>query len=492
MQMKKIFALTAISALLFGGCTDITDDPSDVAAYEGNQVVVYAPEGTAIAAEGGTYAVKVVTAIPLEVSIPRVASWLSSSIDENAGTEMVSFKEGEEVVEKEVPYSIVTFTATANDNLARYASVAILDARNHFSLYRLDVHQDGAIVDVPKKVFKVAPTEISVEADVTSATVEVTSEVAWTAVSDNPAITLAPSSGDGNATVTLSFPANTVDSKVTATITFSTTSSEVNAKSHEVSFEQAAKKQDKPAAVPAPGVLAEWHFKGDYKTTLNLHFNEAVADESADVSGNGGLYVEPNISGKGRLECYNGIADKSTVADKAHKRCKRTIGDYGEPVWYGTWKGDYILWTAEADAPLAATTKLRLFFTVRPNNAQVMKYWLVEYLDGETWKPAGETTAKDDFTYNLELYHGKDHINATIDPSYEYEQINTRIDRTVTLSSDTPKAQFRISCVATIGANGSPVTQLAGSYVLRFAGETTNANTPYYAETEHPRIEVVE
>lgn len=490
--MKKIFALIACSGLLFGGCEAIVDDPTDVEAYEGNQVLVYAPEGTPIPAKGGTYSVKVVTAIPLEISIPKVASWLSSSIEENAGTEIVSFKEGDEVVEKEVPYSIVNFTATANDNLARYASVAILDATNHYSLYRLDVHQEGAVVDVPKKVFKVAPSEISVNADATSATIEVTSEVAWTAVSDNPAITLAPASGDGNATVTLTFAANTAESKVTAKITISTTSDDVTVKSFDVSFEQAAAAAVKPAVKPAPGVLAEWHFKQDYVTTLNVHFNEAVADATADVSGNGDLYVEPNVSGTGRLELYNGIADKSTVADKAHKRCKRTIGDYGEPVWYGTWKGDYILWTAEAEAPLAATTKLRLFFTVRPNNAQVMKYWLVEYLDGETWKPAGETTTKDDFTYNLELYHGKTHINATIDPSYEYEQINTRIDRTVTLSSDTPKAQFRITCVATTGADGNPVTQLAASYVLRFAGETTNAKTPYYAETEHPRIEVVE
>ena len=491
--MKKIFALIACSGLLFGGCEAIVDDPTDVEAYEGNQVLVYAPEGTPIPATGGTYSVKVVTAIPLEISIPKVASWLSSSIEENAGTEMVSFKEGDEVVEKEVPYSIVNFTATANDNLARYASVAILDATNHYSLYRLDVHQEGAVVDVPKKVFKVAPSEISVDADATSATIEVTSEVAWTAVSNNPAVVPSPASGSGDGTVTLNFAANTVADPVNATITIATTDPDVVVDSYEVSFVQAAAKVVKPAEKPAPGtVLAEWHFKTDYASTLNKHFNEAPADETADVAGSGGLYVEPNISGKGRLEMFNGIADKSTVADKAHKRCKRTIGSYGEPVWYGTWKGDYILWTAEADAPLAATTKLHLLFTLRPNNEQVMKYWLVEYLDGETWKPAGETTTKDDFTYNLELYFGVAQIQAAVNPAWEDKQINVRIDRTVTLSSDTPKAQFRITCVATIGADGNPVSQLAGSYVLRFAGEDTNANTPQYAETEHPRIEVVE
>lgn len=489
--MKKIFALFAFAGLILAGCEDSNDDGT-VEQYAGNQVKVKAPEES-IPAAGGTYVIKVATDVPIEVSIPRVdRSWLSAEVQQDAGTEMWEEGMGESITISERAYSLVTFTASANTGLARYSSVALIDSETKYSVYRLDIRQDGTEVDVVKKAFRVEPVSIEVEAAATSATVTVTAEVAWTVTSSNPAVVPSPASGSGNGTVTLAFPANTVATPVNATITIATTDPDVVVDSYEISFVQAAATVVKPAEKPAPGVLAEWYFKTENLSALNPHFNEQVADETADVAGSGGLYVEPNVSGKGRLECYNGIADKSTVADKPHKRCKRAVGQYGEPCWYGTWPGDYILWTAEADAPLAATTKLRLFFTLRPNNEAVMKYWLVEYLDGETWKPAGETTTKGDFTYNLELFFGVDQIQAYVNPEWTDKQINTRIDRTVTLSSDTPKAQFRITCVSNIGADGNPVSQLAGSYVLRFAGESTNANTPQYSETEHPRIEVVE
>ena len=209
-----------------------------------------------------------------------------------------------------------------------------------------------------------------------------------------------------------------------------------------------------------------------------------MKDELADAPGNGGCYVEPNVQGKGRLEYYNGC-DKAAagIVDAAHKRCKRAVGTYGEPCVYGTYKDDYILWSAytESGAPLAAGTKLKLNFALRPNSTGVMKYWLIEYLDGEEWKPALTVKDGDGFKYNVELFWA------------EGAQTNTFIEPVVTLSKNTDGAIFRMTCVSNAGAgDGLPVEILNKSHALRFAGEDCNANTPEYSVKDHPTIKVVE
>lgn len=64
----------------------------------------------------------------------------------------------------------------------------------------------------------VSPDKLNVAADATSATLAITANAAWTVSSDNADVTVSPTSGDSNATVTLSFPANTGDAPRTANI----------------------------------------------------------------------------------------------------------------------------------------------------------------------------------------------------------------------------------------------------------------------------------
>ena len=112
-----------------------------------------------------------------------------------------------------------------------------------------------------------------------------------------------------------------------------------------------------------------------------------------------------------------------------------------------------------------------------------MKYWLVEYLDGSEWKVAGTTKDGDGFKYNVELFYA----------SESGKQTNTTIEPTVTLTSDTPCAKFRITAVANNNSeSGNPVTLIDASGALRFAGEDCNEKTPHYSVKEHPIIDVVE
>lgn len=466
--MKKILSLIAFGTLLFAGCQkphkiDINTDPDPM-----RYVKVTVPSEK-IPAEGGSLAVDVISEIPYTVSVAQKdQSWLSY-VPSNGG---------------------VLFTATANASaVLRYASVALLNEESYV-IQRFDIYQEGtAKEDTPtqKKAFSVAPTEISVTATETTATFAITAEVEWTVTSDNDSFVPSATSGENNASIVVSFPANTAKQEVKAILTVKTKNPDVETAEHQVAITQAAAADQKPAVKPAAGtVLAEWYFATSQLNILNPHFAEEVTDPLADAPGNGGCYVEPNVKGKGRLEYYNGC-DKveAGIVDQAHKRCKRTIGSYGEPVVYGTYKGDYILWTAytEDEAPLAAGTKLRLRFTLRPNHAIVMKYWLVEYLDGSEWKVAGTTKDGDGFKYNVELFYSSD----------SGKQTNTTIEPTVTLTSDTPCAQFRITAVANNNSeSGNPVTLIDASGALRFAGEDTNAKTPQYSVKDHPIIDVVE
>ena len=466
--MKKILYAFACAALLLAGCQspkklELDTDPDPM-----NYVQVTVPSEK-IPAEGGSLDVAVISDIPYSVSVAQKdLAWLTASQTATG----------------------VTFTATANSSaVLRYASVALLNEDN-YAIKRFDITQDGtAKEDTPteKKIFSVAPTEISVAATETTATFAITAEVEWTVTSDNDSFVPSATSGENNASITVSFPANTKKEEVKATMTVKTTAPDVEKAEYQVVITQAAAADQKPAVKPAAGtVLAEWYFATSQVEILNPHFNEDVKDPLADAPGNGGCYVEPNVKGKGRLEYYNGC-DKAEagIVDQAHKRCKRSIGNYGEPVVYGTYMGDYILWSAytEDEAPLAAGTKLRLRFTLRPNNALVMKYWLVEYLDGSEWKVAGTANEGDGFKYNVELKYASGSGNQT----------NTTIEPTVTLTSDTPCAQFRITAVANNNSeSGNPVTLIDASGALRFAGEDCNEKTPHYSVKEHPIIDVVE
>ena len=413
--MKKILYAFACAALLLAGCQspkklELDTDPDPM-----NYVQVTVPSEK-IPAEGGSLDVAVISDIPYSVSVAQKdQAWLTASQTATG----------------------VTFTATANYSaVLRYASVALLNEDN-YAIKRFDITQEGT--NVEPKDFAVEKEAISVRAGETTASFNVMadSDVAWTVLSDQPSFVPTPASGNGNGTITVTFPVNATSNPVVANLIVATKTVPVKKNSYTVVLTQEGAKVP---VKPAPGVLAEWHFKTDNTNTLNVHFNEEYATATL-TPGNGGV-------------CVN-----------------------------GSWPGDYVLWTAEADAPLAAGTKLHIIYTIRPNNNEVMKYWKLEYLDGTTWKLAKEAKQIGDITYTEEFFYASGSGNQT----------NSTVEATVTLSADTEVAQFKMTCVKNAAAgDGTEVQKLAGGYTLRFAGEDCNAKTPHYSVTQHPLIEVVE
>lgn len=91
--------------------------------------------------------------------------------------------------------------------------------------------------DKPSAGFGVSATALSAQGSETSAkfSVSASSDVAWTAKTNNASYTCSPASGKGSADVTVNFPANTASSDVTVVITVST-DADVPVKSHEITL----------------------------------------------------------------------------------------------------------------------------------------------------------------------------------------------------------------------------------------------------------------
>lgn len=457
--MKKYIPLISAALLLLTGCISESAKKVEILdEYAGAKTKVTLPADP-IPADGGTLTVTVASEVPFTVSIPAAASWLTASATADQ----------------------ITFSAAANTSTEkRWASITLVDPQTQFAITSFDVTQAGTVTDVILKKFYVSTETLSARADQTESIFTVTAEVPWTAVSDHADFTLSPASGDGSATITVTYPANTVPEEKVAHITVATSSTEVNTASYTITLTQAAGKETGQAVKPAVGtVLAEWEFDTPQVDALRLGGYEQNPDvASEDAPGNvGGIYVPSNVSGNGRLEYYNGT-DKSSVTTKKHKR---RIGERGEPCYYCCWEGDYFVWTAVADAPLAAGTKFQINFVLRPNNAGVMKYWKCEFLDGEVWKELD--------TIELEF-----HSNAA-GTAEDPKQVNTFIRQTATLTADTPYAQFRFTATRNAQCgDGSPASGLSSSHVLRFAGKWSDASdaNKYLQVPENPKIVVVE
>ena len=586
--MKRYIYLLAVAALAFIGC-NVTGPVVEVQDYAGNKVKVTAPE--AIPAAGGTVTATVVTAldsdVPFTVSVPKAATWLTVGeiSEEQREVEVEKVVDEEIVIETvvEVVRTVKFTAATANESAEmRYASVGLIDAEKNIAISRFDVCQDGVGM-AEKKPFAVSTNEINVEAAVTTASFDIETEVAWTVTSSNESFVASPASGEGNGTVTVTFPANEGADPVVAELTVAATDPLARPKSHTVVITQAsnvksftattsktqlAQNEDRftitiesdvqwtlttsnaeyflvdPSTsigvatltgdgdaeiqvlvaanfdleanttiitastedplvltdktisfeitqgaytVPSGQVLAEWYFAESEAAVLKKNYNLVVGGELADMEGFGDVWVDANSQGSGKFQYWQ--VDKRPYIDKEHKRCKRIISSAGEPIALPTYTGDYALWTANPASPLAAGTKVHIFFAVRPNDPQCMKYWKLQYLDGTEWKPVADqiktaTTANGTIEYTHEVV-------------WEELQINTFVDAIVTLTAETSEVQFKFECVDNTWCDGTPWAadyKVDGAFEFRFSGydSTSNEKKPNYRVFKRPIIEVVQ
>lgn len=114
------------------------------------------------------------------------------------------------------------------------------------------------------------------------------------------------------------------------------------------------------------------------------------------------------------------IADESNLTSKF----TRVIGGTGDPYVTGAWPGDY--WLYEVPAVIPANTLLSINFMGRVS-ATGHKYWMMEYLDGEEWKPVGTVLTSEETGETVEYTNAMQNANAPVGGSFKVKNAMTSL-----------------------------------------------------------------
>lgn len=199
-----------------------------------------------------------------------------------------------------------------------------------------------------------------------------------------------------------------------------------------------------------PVVLAAWDLSKDGMASYTDTFGgtEGTPDKAA---GDGGKYVAANASGAGKITYVQ--IDKNEI--DVNGKAIRVVGSTGEPYVSGSWVGDY--WHFEAQASIPAGALVGVSYVSRTSGTG-MKYWLVEYLDGDTWKPALPTSVIEidgqSVAYNVE------HANTD----------NFPVEFIASASVNMSSFKIRQTCVVNAQANGKGALEAPNGGTIRIKG----------------------
>lgn len=168
-------------------------------------------------------------------------------------------------------------------------------------------------------------------------------------------------------------------------------------------------------------------------------------------AGDGGKYIAANAGGKGMLTYVQIDKNEIDVNGKARRIC----GGTGEPYVEGQWVGDS--WNLTAEAAIPAGSLVGASFASRASGTG-LKYWIVEYLDGDTWKPALPTQTVEVngeiITYNVE------HINTN----------NFEINFVVSTTVDMSVFHVRETCLSNAQAKAGDLLDAPNGGTMRLKG----------------------
>lgn len=168
-------------------------------------------------------------------------------------------------------------------------------------------------------------------------------------------------------------------------------------------------------------------------------------------AGDGGKYIAANAGGKGMLTYVQIDKNEIDVNGKARRIC----GGTGEPYVEGQWVGDS--WNLTAEATIPAGSLVGASFASRASGTG-LKYWIVEYLDGDTWKPALPTQTVEvngeTITYNVE------HMNTA----------NFEINFVVSTTVDMSVFHVRETCLSNAQAKAGDLLEAPNGGTMRLKG----------------------
>ena len=138
----------------------------------------------------------------------------------------------------------------------------------------------------------------------------------------------------------------------------------------------------------------------------------------------------------------------------------------------GPWPGDY--WLFYGNGAIKAGSEVHIAFEAR-TSATGHKFWLLEFLDGDQWRPACETLTTNETGEEITYSHAMNADGAT----------NVKANYVVKYRKNSEHAQFRFRCLANWQASG------AGPLEKRNGGSARLTVTDVTDETYQPIIEIV-
>ena len=208
---------------------------------------------------------------------------------------------------------------------------------------------------------------------------------------------------------------------------------------------------------PKEEVVAEWLFSADAMSAYANTFGTTAGVED-QTAGDGGMYVAANVSGTGKITYVQ--VDKTNIdKEKADTKVTRIVGGSGHPYVTGMWLGDYWLFEADSETSYPAGTIFSVNYITRVSKT-CFKYWRVEYLDGENWKPAMPVTSATiegtEVEYNLTMANDGS-TNVTVNP-------------VMTLSASTKGLKVRMVAVSNVRAQNEALIPTINGGTCRIAG----------------------
>lgn len=234
-----------------------------------------------------------------------------------------------------------------------------------------------------------------------------------------------------------------------------------------------AVKDNGPAVVPRPDKLlyAKWRFTATTMTAYQDLFGGTAGKLDA-TEGFGGLYVPSNVEGNGKIEYWQ--IDKTGI--DTNNKASRIIGGTGHPYVTGAWPGDYWQFSATDNYEYPAGTQLHIKFITRIS-ATGQKYWMLEYFDGNEWKPA------DEYPVETETETGTNAQYNFIEPT-----ANVAVECNWKLAAPCREPKFRMRCVANWQSNGKGALAAPNGGTCRIAdnGDDGEDAGPLFEVTDAP------
>ena len=205
-------------------------------------------------------------------------------------------------------------------------------------------------------------------------------------------------------------------------------------------------------AKPKPTVLAAWDLSKEGMASYADTWGGVDPGTYRKDAGDGGLYVAANAGGNGKITYVQIDKNEIDVDGRARNYCGAT----GHPVVEGQWVGDS--WNLTAEATIPAGSLVGASFASRTSNTG-LKYWIVEYLDGDIWKPALPTRNVEingvSITYNVEYIAFDDFL----------------INFAVSTTADMSVFHIRETCLSNVKARDGEPLEAPNGGTIRIEGD---------------------